>query len=473
MENSNHIQVWNDCLGIIKNITPPAVFEQWFKPVKPVSLIDSVLTIEVPSDEHMRQLESDRLIDILAKTLKRVIGEDVKLKYNVRIVADSYATYPHQNEKFPVNKDIPFPRNSGEILNPMIIPGIQKLKIDPGLNPKYSFDNFVEGQCNRLGRSAGEQVAENPGNNPFNPLFIYGGSALGKTHLAQAIGLKVKEKYPDKIVLFVSANRFQTQYMDAVYVKNKLTDFLHFYQMIDVLIIDDVQEFAKKEGTQSAFFHVFNHLHQLGKQLVITSDCAPGNMQGLNKRLLSRFKWGLSAELLPPDYDTRIKLLKFKSAADGLTLPEDVITYLAERITGSVREIEGALNALLAHSTINREDITLDLAKRVTEQIVNVESSEISVDKIRCAVCDYFKISQDQIVSKTRKREIVQARQITMYLVRNLTKTSLASIGTQIGGKDHATVLHACNTVQDLIETDRNIKRYVSDLEKQLTQSAF
>lgn len=471
MENAKHIQVWNECLKIIKNNVPAAVYDQWFKPVRAVSIVDSTLTIEVPSDEYRNQLESDRLIDILAKTLKRVIGDNAKLKYNVMVIKGSYVTYPYQNTRRPTNKPVsfPVPDNEGVMsMNPFIIPGLQKLDIDPQLNPKYSFENFIEGTCNRLGRNAGEEVAASPGDNPFNPLFIYGGSGLGKTHLAQAIGIKVKENFQDKIVLYVSANRFQTQFMDAVNVRNKLTDFLHFYQMIDVLIIDDVQEFAKKEGTQNAFFHIFNHLHQSGKQLVLTSDCAPGNMQGLDTRLLSRFKWGLSAELLPPDFETRKKILTSKSSADGIELPEDVVSYLAEKITGSVREIEGTLVSLLAHSIINKEDITLDLAKHVTEQIVNVESQEISLDKIRNTVCDYFKISPDAIISKTRKREIVQARQITMYLVRNLTKTSLASIGSQIGGKDHATVIHACNTVSDLIETDRNIRRYVADLEKQL-----
>ncbi len=465
MGESNHIDIWRRCLQIIKNNVPDPVYRTWFEPVKPVSLKDNLLTIEVPSDAHMRQLEEMPLIDILAKTLKRVLGNSVKLQYNIQYPKTTLQ-YPHQNEQVASNRPIPFPRSDKESLNPFIIPGIRKLTIEPNLNPKYSFENFIEGVCNRLARSAGERVAQSPGNNPFCPLFIHGGSGLGKTHLSQAIGLKVKELHPDKIVLYVSAHVFKTQYQEAV-VGNNITSFMHFYEQIDVLIIDDVQVFTTP-GTQNVFFHIFNYLHQAGKQIILTSDVAPGRLQGIETRLLQRFKWGLSAELLPPDYETRVKIFKAKSANEGIVLPDDVVEYLANKVTGSVRELEGTILTLLAHSTFNREDITIDLAKKVTKQIVNVDSSELSLEKIRSVVCDYFKITPELIVSKTRKREIVQARQITMYLVRNLTKASLASIGSQMGGKDHATVLHACSTVSDLIDTDRSIRKYVSDLERQL-----
>ncbi|MBR3304029.1 MAG: chromosomal replication initiator protein DnaA [Bacteroidales bacterium] len=466
MGESNYIKVWEECLRIIKNNVPEAVYSKWFKPIIPVSLKDFTLTIEVPSDAYMRKLEEEPLIDILKKTLKRVIGEKVKLMYNVRVLSNSVLKYEHQTLEGPQNKDINIPIDDKEKMNPFVIPGIQKLNIKPGLNPKYSFENFIEGNCNRLARSAGETVAQAPGHNPFNPLFIHGGSGLGKTHLSQAIGLRVKELNPDKIVLYVSANVFKTQYQNAV-VGNMITDFLHFYQQIDVLILDDVQEFTSK-GTQNVFFHIFNVLHQEGKQLILTSDCAPSSLQGFEPRLLQRFRWGLSAELLQPDYSTRVKIFKAKSANEGIELPDDVVEYLANKVTGSVRELEGTILTLMAHSTYNKESITIELAKRVTKQIVNVESCELTLEKIKTAVCEYFKITPDMIVSKTRKREIVQARQITMYLVRNLTKTSLASIGSQMGGKDHATVLHACSTVSDLMDTDRNIRGYVADLERQL-----
>lgn len=467
--DNKSIEVWKECLTIIKNVVPEAVYDKWFRPIKPVALEDHTLTLEVPSHTHMRQLE-DSLIDILSKTLKRVIGKDVRLKYNVRVVHDSIVTLPHQNELPPTNRGIALPRpERAEAMNPFIIPGLKQLEIDPQLNPKYTFENFIEGMCNRLARSAGEQVAKEPGSGTFNPLFIWGGSGLGKTHLSQAIGLKIKELYPEKIVLYVSANRFMTQYVDAVQVKNKFTDFLHFYQMIDVLIVDDVQEFATKTGTQNAFFHVFNHLHQMRKQLILTSDRAPRDMQELDARLLSRFKWGLSAELTPPDFETRIKILKAKSDLEGIALSDEIIKYIASKVEGNIRELEGTLVSLMAHATLNKEDITLDLAKRVTEQLVVTEQKkEFSLEQIQQNVCDYFKITPEMMLSASRKREIVQARQITMYLVRNFTKLSLASIGSRMGGKNHATVLHACNLVEDLVATDKSVKHYVADLEKQL-----
>lgn len=473
MVSTDHIQVWNECLRIIKNNVKPAIYDAWFATTKAVSLKDDVLTIEVPSDAHMRQLE-DSLFDILRATLIRVIGEKAQLNYLVKIVPGFNVNYSHQNSLVPDNPAVQFPPDENDLMNPFVLPGLRKLKIDTQLNPKYTFDNFVEGICNRLARTAGENVSKAPGNNPFNPLFIYGGSGLGKTHLAQAIGMKIKEDYPDKVVLYVSARTFKSQYVDASFYKdknthkNRITDFLHFYQMIDVLIVDDIQELAGSDGTQNAFFHVFNYLHTSGHQLILTSDCAPSSLQGLESRLLSRFKWGLSAELLMPDYETRLKIFKAKSAQEGITLSPEILEYLASNVRGNVRELEGTLISLLAHSTLNKEDITIDLARRVTERIVNNHTNELTFDKIRDTVCDYFKISQDQIVSKTRKREIVQARQIAMYLVRNLTQASLASIGSQMGGKDHATVLHACSTVQDLMETDKSVKHYVQELEKSL-----
>jgi len=387
----------------------------------------------------------------------------------VRVVSnEETVTLPQQNSQELTNRSVPFPNQNGNFANPFVIPGLQQRQIDPQLNPNYNFNNFIEGECNRLARAAGLNIAMNPGKNTFNPLFLYGGSGLGKTHLAQAIGIDIKEKYPEKIVLYVSANRFQTQFMDAANVKNKLTDFLHFYQMIDVLIIDDVHEFAGKPGTQNAFFHIFSHLHNIGKQLILTSDKAPSEMIDLEQRLLSRFKWGLVAELIPPDYETRVAILKAKSYNDGITLPEDVINYLANSITTNVREIEGTLISLLAQSTLTHRKITLELTETLTERFVSKNKIEISVGKIQKIVCDYFKISSESFLSQSRKREFVQARQIAMYLSRNLTNNSLASIGAQIGGRDHATVLHAYNTVRDLIDTNRSFRKYVSDIEKQL-----
>ncbi len=454
---------------MIQGVISPTQYKTWFAPIVPVSLSGNIFTIEVPSDFFRDYLE-EHYINFISTALRKEIGVDAKLMYKVHIVKDEIpVTIPSQAVRTPVNKPVPVPQRDPNLINnPFIIPGLQQLDIDPQLNPNYSFSNFIEGECNRLGRAAGLAISNSPGKNAFNPLFIYGGSGLGKTHLAQAIGIEIKNKFPDKIVLYVSANRFMTQYIDAVNVKNKMTDFLHFYQMIDVLILDDVQEFAEKQGTQNAFFHIFNHLHQSGKQLILTSDKAPVDLMGLEQRLLSRFKWGLSVELTAPSYNTRLEIIKAKSLKDGIELPEDVLHFLASKVVGSIREIEGTLVTLIANATCCREEITMELAQRLTDKIVSVSAQDISLERIQNEVCGYFKITRELMLSKTRKREIVQARQIAMYLGRNLTKTSLAAIGAQIGGKDHATVLHACNTVSDLIETDRNFKQYVTDIEKLL-----
>ena len=464
-----HFIVWNNCLKVIGDIIPPASFKTWFEPIIPLKLLNNILTIEVPSNFFREYLE-EHFIDLLSKCLRNELGPQAKLEYSVRVVASGgTVTMPTQVRQISKNRTVAFQSSAiSDFANPFVIPGLQQLQIDSQLSTSYNFDNFIEGNCNRLARSAGLSIAASPGKTAFNPLFLYGASGLGKTHLAQAIGISVKETFPDKIVLYVNANRFQTQYMDAVNIKNKLTDFMHFYQMIDVLIIDDVHEFAEKPGTQNAFFHIFNHLHQSAKQLILTSDKAPVELKGLEQRLSSRFKWGLSAELTSPDFSTRVAILKAKSYNDGIELSDEIINYIATRVTTNVREIEGALVSLLAQSTLNRKPITLQLVEAMTEKLVNVHLVEISVNEIQKEVCNYFGLPPENLLSKTRKREIVQARQIAMYLSRNLTKTSLASIGAQIGGKDHATVLHACNTVCDLMDTDRRFRQYVIDIEKRL-----
>jgi chromosomal replication initiator protein len=470
-----HEEVWNRCLKIIKDNVPSISYRTWFEPIIPLKLENNILTIQVPSPFFYEYLE-EQYIDILRKVLRKELGYEAKLEYSVVMENNGYASskpytvkLPARNQKELKNKpvSVPIDAEGTTIKNPFVIPGLKKLNIDPMLNPENSFTNFVEGDCNRLARSAGYAVANNPGGTAFNPLLIYGESGLGKTHLAQAIGIQVKEKFQEKTVLYVNANKFQTQFVDSIRNNNK-NDFIHFYQMIDVLVIDDVHEFAGKEKTQDAFFHIFNHLHQSGKQLILTSDKPPVELQGLEQRLLSRFKWGLAADLQIPDFETRIAILRQKTYKDGIDLPDDVIEYIATHITDNIRELEGALISLLAQSTLNKKEITLDLAKDMIDKLIKNTKREISIDYIQKVVCNYFNIPIEQIQSKTRKREIVQARQVAMFFSKSLTKASLATIGTQIGGKDHATVLHACKTVNNLIETDKRFRIQIDEIEKKL-----
>ena len=467
-------KVWENCLNVVKDNVSAQSFKTWFEPIKAVKLQNNILTIQVPSQFFYEWLE-EHYITLLKKTIRKELGTEGRLEYSI-VMENSFnnskpytVKIPTTNKKALVNPSVSMPMDIGNngIRNPFIIPGLKKVNVESQLNPNYSFDNFVEGDCNRLARSAGFAVANKPGGTAFNPLLIYGGVGLGKTHLAQAIGIQIKYHFPNKTVLYVSAERFMHQYVDSV-KDNKQNDFIYFYQMIDVLIIDDVQYFAGKEKTQDIFFHIFNHLHQTGKQIVLTSDKPPVEMQGMEPRLLSRFKWGLSADLQAPDLETRIAILEKKVYADGIEMPKEVIEYLAYSITTNVRELEGALISLLAQSSLNKKAITLELAKSMIDKFVKNTAREVSIDFIQIVVCDYFDLPIELMKSKTRKREVVQARQIAMYFSKSMTKSSLANIGLHCGGKDHATVLHACRTVNNLMDTDKRFRAYVDELEKKI-----
>ena len=470
MENPNrHIDIWNDCLHIIEQLVEPQKYATWFKPIKPVSMEDSTLTVEVPTDFFREYLEG-AFLDIIKKTLRRVIGADARLIYRVRPVKSQQPMqYPASNSLEPSNRPVSINTyNPSGNPSPFVYPGLQKLNIKPRLNPVYCFENLIEGECNKMGITAGLNISSAPGNTPFNPLFLFASSGLGKTHIAQAIGLAIKEKFPEKVVLYVTGNEFKTQYMDAVNVKNKLTDFLAFYMKIEVLIVDDIQDLIG-QGSQNAFFNVFNHLHQSGKQLIFTSDRAPVDLQNFAERLLSRFKWGLSVELKRPDYQTRLAMLKSRSFREGVSIDDAVLEYLATRIKSNFRELEGALISLIGHATWPTQEVTVELAKNITDKIVREEKSDLTIDKVQSVVCEYFNITREALLSKTRKRQIVQARQIAMYISRNhIENCSLSTIGMELGGKDHATVLHACTTVSDLMSTDRTFKQYITDIEQML-----
>ncbi len=467
--------VWNNCLAFIQDNIQPQAFKTWFEPIKPVKLSEKALSIQVPSKFFYEWLE-EHYVKILKVALTRELGETAKLVYVIRM-ENTYGNREPFTEKIPSSNrgnmapqemDMPIKSKNPELRNPFVIPGIRNIKIESQLNPNYNFDNFLEGDSNRLARSAGMAVANKPGGTSFNPLLVFGGVGLGKTHLAHAIGVEIKDKYPERTVLYISAEKFTQQYIESV-KKNTRNDFIHFYQLIDVLIIDDVQFLSGKSGTQDVFFHIFNHLHQNGKQVILTSDKAPVDMQDIEQRLLSRFKWGLSAELQNPDYETRISILKNKLYRDGVEMPDEIIEYVAKHIKTNIRELEGAIISLIAQSSFNKKEVTLDLAQHVVEKFVKSTKKEVSIDYIQKVVSDYFEMDVATLQSKTRKRHIVQARQLAMFFAKKFTKASLASIGSQIGKRDHATVLHACKTVDNLAETDKQFRKYIDDLSKKFS----
>ncbi len=467
--------VWNNCLSYIKDNIQPQAYKTWFLPIKPVKLSENILSIEVPSKFFYEWLE-EHYVKLLKSALQKELGNDARLVYSIRMentLGNKVAfteSIPSNNRSgvAPQQVDAPLSSQITELKNPFVIPGIKNLQIESQLNPNYNFENFLEGDSNRLGRSAALAVAAKPGGTSFNPLLIFGGVGLGKTHLAHAIGVEIKEKYQDKTVLYIAAEKFTQQYIEAV-KKNTRNDFIHFYQLLDVLIIDDVQFLSGKTGTQDVFFHIFNHLHQNGKQVILTSDKAPVDMQDIEQRLLSRFKWGLSAELQLPNYETRISILKNKLYRDGVHISDDIIEYVAKNIKTNVRELEGAIISLIAQSSFNKVEITQELAQDVVMKFVKNTKREVSIDYIQKVVSDYFQMDIETLQSKTRRRHIVQARQLAMYFAKKFTKASLASIGNQIGKRDHATVLHACKTVDNLTFTDKQFRKYVEDLSQKLT----
>jgi chromosomal replication initiator protein len=459
-------KLWSKCLEVIKDNLSEASFNTWFVPIVPLQYENNVLVLQVPSQFFVEYIE-EKYIDLLRETIYRVAGPGTMLEYRVLIDQAS-----GQGTRIPSEGNHPKPKavSSVEPSAPRYVDPYQKQQlpdIDPQLNRKYNFNNLVEGKSNKLARTAGMSIASDPGKTIFNPLFVYGESGVGKTHLANSIGVMTKQLHPEKRVLYVSANTFQIQYTDAVR-RNSGNDFLNFYQTIDVLILEDIHELVGKTGTQNTFFHLFNYLHQNGKQLVLTSDRSPLVLAGMEQRLLTRFKWGLSAEIEKPDYDLRKAILQDKIYRDGLDIPEEVVEYIAKHVTDNVRDLEGTLASLLAHSTLANMPLDLQLAEKVVGRIVKIRPRATTVEQIRDLVCDHFSLSVEAISTRSRKREVVQARQIAMYLSKNHTKNSLSSIGDLIGQRDHATVLHACKIVTDLMEIDKSFRLSVKQIEEKL-----
>ena len=463
-------QMWEDCLTVIKDIVPQAAFEAWFRPIIPLSYEDGKLTIQVPSQFFYEYLE-EKYVNVLKMTLNRVFGEGTTLKYRVMVngqtkkAEEGVITYPGKESK-TIPSHTPNKMDGTKAPGPF---GVPSQDLDSQLNPRQSFDNFFEGDSNKLIRAVSEKIASNPGKTAFNPLFIYGHSGVGKTHICNATGLKIRELFPEKRVLYVSSNLFRLQYTDAVR-KNVTNDFLSFYQSIDVLILDDIHELIGLTKTQEIFFQIFNNLHQLGKQLVLTCDRAPVDLQGMEERLISRLKWGMTSQIERPDMKLRKKILRNKIDNEGLEIPEDVFEFIADNVTENIRDLEGILVSLMANSVIANKEIDITLAKQVISQTVRLEKKQLTIKNIQEAVCRYFNLDEALIQTPSRKREIVQARQITMFLAKKYTESSFAHIGKIVGNKDHATVLHACKTVKDQIEISRTFRSTMEAIEGCLKQ---
>ena len=443
-------EIWRNCLANIKRNVSPMSYNTWFLPIKPLNINNSTLKILLPSqffwewiDEHYNSL--------IHSTITSVIGPDAKLAY---IISDET-----ENEQVPdpvqVSKKIEKPEQ------------IKKPEFETFINPRYTFDNFIKGEGNQLARAAAGAIGDNPGGTSFNPLFIYGGVGLGKTHLVQAIGNKIIQNFPSKKTIYLSSDIFTIEFVESIQ-SNKVNEFSNFYRNMDVLILDDIQFLIGKEKTQDLFFHIFNTLHQSGKQIILTSDKPPKDLKGLNERLISRFQWGLSADIQPPDLETRIAILKRKADDFGLSLPTEIYEYIASHIVSNIRELEGCLIKLLANASLNSREIDFNLVKTTVKEIATNRQVNVTIEYITSTVCKFLDVDEDKIRDKTRKKEVVLARQTAMFLSKELTRSSLKTIGLHFGGRDHSTVIHACASVERSINTDVSMKELVNKIKERI-----
>ncbi len=458
--------VWVSCLQIIKANVPEQSFKTWFEPIMPLKLEGNTLTIQVPSQFFYEWLE-DNFVHVLRRALDYAIGREGLLEYSIIVDTGGDRQQPIR-VNFPTTKspDIAeFKKQTPPDFRNQQQPRPKENSNAPAetyLNPNYLFDNYIEGDCNRLARSAGMAVAKRPGSTAFNPLLIYGGVGLGKTHLVQAIGNHIKG-HLSKTVLYVSSEKFTNQFINSI-KNNTLQDFTEFYTKIDALILDDVQFLSGKEKTQDTFFHIFNHLHQSGKQIIMTSDRRPSELQGLQDRLLSRFKWGLTADLQQPDFETRIAIIQRKLQEEGINIEYGVIEHIAHSANTNIRELEGVIISLMAQSSLVRRDIDIDLARSVLKDIVMAESREVNIDTIQEMVSDYFDISVADLKGKSRVKELVYPRQVAMYFAKELTDLSLKAIGNHFGGRDHSTVIHAVNSINESMEKEDSVRDTIQKL---------
>ena len=483
--NENLVLIWDRCLQFMRDNLNAAEdntdlkklensFDLLFDKVQPISLVNNNLTLLVPSDFYKEYIE-DNYLSLLSAALKKNIGKGVKLWYSVMENKPSGKEKPITMNVKGISTQQPKIQEARPVLkdsnvNAFAVPGIKKINIDSNLKADQSFDNFIEGESNKFASTVARSIAKRPGSTAFNPLFVYGGYGVGKTHLAQAIGLEVKASFPEKVVLYQSSEKFIQDFVKAAKSQNK-TDFQHYYQMIDVLIIDDIQFLSGKAATQDSFFHIFDYLHQNGKQIILTSDKAPADILDTQERIISRFKWGLSAEIKSPNFETRRKIIVDKLSRDGIELTDDMLDYLASEVkTNGVRELIGVVNAVIAYSTVYKSDFSLDLLKDTINKLATTQKKTINIPYIQEIVCDYFGIQREQLLSKTRKREIALPRQLAMYFAKEYTNATFTKIGEEMGGKDHSTVMYACDTIRDVSKIDKELKKYIKDLKEKIAQ---
>ena len=456
--------LWDNSLLLIKDSVTEQQYNTWFKPIVFESYKPSTKTllVQVPSPFVYEYLEQN-FVDLLSKVLHRNFGEGIRLTY--RVVTDKEHKLSQDIEADPDDADMAKQtRERAQQTAAQPVAPQQQEDIDTQLDPKLTFNNYMEGDSNKLPRSVGLSIAEHPNTTQFNPMFIYGPSGSGKTHLVNAIGLKAKQMYPQKRVLYVSARLFQVQFTDSL-LKKRINDFINFYQSIDVLIVDDIQEWATATSTLDTFFHIFNHLFRNGKQIILASDRPPVDLQGMKDRLLTRFSCGLIAEMEKPNVELCVDILKNKCRRDGLKIPEDVIRYIAETARGSVRDLQGVINSLLAYSVVYNCNVDMHLAERVIKRAVKVDNHPLTVDDILEKVCNHFNVTQQNVFSRSRKREYVLVRQVSMYLAQKYTKMPASRIGQLIGNRDHSTVIHSCSTIEKRLKIDKDFQNEMTEIE--------
>lgn len=444
------IMIWKSCLLKIKESVSMMTYNTWFLPIKPVELIDSTLKVQIPSQFFWEWIDEHFNI-LISKSITEILGKEAKLTY---VIAEdlSFSSDQESVREKPLNH-----LSATEKAKP-------KHTFESNLNPRYTFDNFIKGEGNQLARAAAGAISDNPGGTSFNPLFLYGGVGLGKTHLIQGIGNQIVKNYPEKKIIYLSSDIFTVEFVESIQT-NKVNEFSNFYRSMDVLIIDDIQFLIGKEKTQDLFFHIFNTLHQSRKQIILSSDKPPKDLKGLDERLISRFQWGLTADIQPPELETRIAILKRKAETYGMYVSNEILEYIASNITSNIRELEGCLIKLLASVSLSSKEINFELAKKTVKEIAtDRKTSTLTIETITKVVCEHLGVAENKIRDKTRKKEIVLARQIAMFLAKELTLSSLKTIGLHFGGRDHSTVIHACNSIEEYKKTDISFQNIIDDI---------